>query len=202
MTGAAKNTRLERRKTVMAWSVAGAAMGMVGVSFAAVPLYDLFCRVTGFGGTPNVATEASTEILDRVIKVRFNAVTNSQLDWAFEPVQIEIPVRVGENALAFYEARNQSENPLVGTATFNVTPTKVGEYFSKVDCFCFTEQYLEAGAEADFPVSFYIDPAIAEDRDMDDVKTITLSYTFFDAGSEALERYVAEAATGAHDDDG
>lgn len=191
MTGA---TGLRRRKALVAWAVGGVAMVMVGASFAAVPLYDLFCRVTGFAGTPSVASAPRTAVAsDRVIKVRFAAVTNPALEWEFAPVQAEIPVRVGASALAFYTARNLTDRPLVGTATFNVTPLKVGAYFAKVDCFCFTEQYLPPAGSADLPVSFFIDPAILTDRDMDDVRTITLAYTFFDAGPEALARYVAEA---------
>lgn len=172
---------------------AGLVVGMTGLAFAAVPLYDLFCRVTGFGGTPAIADGAAAEIGERVITVRFNADTQSQLPWRFQPTQRAVNVRVGESGLAFYTAENLSDRPQVGTATFNVTPLKVGSYFTKVDCFCFTEQYLAPGASADLPVSFYIDPAIVDDPETAEITTITLSYMFFDAGEDARERYLAAA---------
>lgn len=152
---------------------------MIGLSFAAVPLYDLFCRVTGYGGTTQVSTTAPGEVLDRVITVRFDASTNVALPWRFSPEQRSVDVRVGESAMAFYAAENPTDTRTVGTATFNVTPLKAGQYFTKVECFCFTEQVLEPGQRVAMPVSFYVDPAIAEDRNLDDVDTITLSYTFF-----------------------
>lgn len=153
--------------------------GMVGLSFAAVPLYDLFCRVTGYGGTTQVSAVAPGDVLDRVITVRFDASTNVALPWRFSPEQRSIDIRVGETAMAFYAAENRSEKRTVGTATFNVTPLKAGQYFNKTQCFCFTEQVLEPGQSVDMPVSFYVDPAIAQDRNLDDVDTITLSYTFY-----------------------
>ena len=153
-------------------------VGMVGLSYAAVPLYDLFCRVTGFGGTTQVAAERSNTVSDRPIKVRFDAMTTN-IDWAFQPIQRQIALKVGENALAFYRATNRASESLTGTATFNVTPLKVGAYFSKVECFCFTEQTLGPGETIEMPVAFYVDPAIDEDPNLKDVKTITLSYTFY-----------------------
>ncbi len=186
----------------MALGLAAVAVGMVGAAYAAVPLYPLFCQVTGYGGTPGVAAGAPLTVGERVIGVRFNADTQSQLPWRFRPAQGEIAVRVGESALAFYRAENLSEEPLVGTATYNVTPLKAGAYFTKIDCFCFTkidcfcftEQFLGPRASADLPVTFYIDPAIEDDRNMDDVHTITLSYMFFNAGAEARERYLSAGA--------
>jgi len=151
---------------------------MIGASYAAVPLYDLFCRVTGFGGTTQVATGPSTIISDRVMKIRFDASVNG-VPWSFQPEQREITVQVGENTIAFYRAENLSDKPVTGTAAFNVTPLKAGLYFDKIDCFCFSEQRLEPGQVVDMPVSFYVDPAILDDGNLDDVKTITLSYTFF-----------------------
>ena len=183
-----------RGKRVVALSLAAVVVAMVGASYAAVPLYNLFCRVTGYGGTTAVADAAPAVVGERVITVRFNADTQSALPWRFRPTQRDMTVRVGESALAFYSAENLSDAPLVGTATYNVTPQKVGAYFVKVDCFCFTEQYLRAGETADLPVSFYVDPAIADDPDMDDIKTITLSYMFFDAGEEAAARYTSAQA--------
>ena len=153
-------------------------VGMVGMSYAAVPLYDLFCRVTGFGGTTQIASERSNTVSDRPIKVRFDAMTTN-IDWAFQPIQRQIELKVGENALAFYRATNRTTSSLTGTATFNVTPLKVGAYFSKVECFCFTEQTLGPGETIEMPVAFYVDPAIDEDPNLKDVKTITLSYTFY-----------------------
>jgi cytochrome c oxidase assembly protein subunit 11 len=153
--------------------------GMVGLSFAAVPLYRLFCQVTGYGGTPRIAAAAPAEASKRLIKVRFNADVQSALPWRFRPVEREIEARVGEPTLAVYQARNLAGSATVGSATFNVTPLKAGPYFSKVQCFCFTEQRLEAGEAVDMTVSFFVDPAIEEDRNLDEVRTITLSYSFF-----------------------
>ena len=183
-----------RGRQVVALSLAVVVVAMVGASYAAVPLYDLFCRVTGYGGTTAVGDAAPGIVGERVITVRFNADTQSALAWRFRPSQRDMTVRVGESALAFYSAENLSDEPLVGTATYNVTPQKVGTYFVKVDCFCFTEQYLRAGETADLPVSFYVDPAIDDDPNMDDIKTITLSYMFFDAGEEAAARYTSAQA--------
>jgi cytochrome c oxidase assembly protein subunit 11 len=155
-------------------------VGMIGLSFASVPLYRLFCQVTGFGGTTQVAEALpSAPALARVIEVRFNADVDPGLPWSFQPVQRSVFVRVGEPGLAFYRARNLSDRPIVGSAAFNVTPMKTGEYFTKVQCFCFDEQTLEPGQEVDMAVSFYIDPEILEDRNVDEVKAITLSYTFY-----------------------
>lgn len=166
----------------------GVVLGMVGLSYASVPLYDLFCRVTGFGGTTQVATSAPTEISDRTIKVRFDASTNPQLAWRFKPKQLEMELKLGETGLAFYEATNQGAVRSWGTATFNVTPQKVGQYFSKIECFCFTEQHLEPGQSIDMPVTFFVDPRIADDPNAQDVHTITLSYTFFPLEEEERQR--------------
>ena len=168
--------------------------GMVGLSFASVPLYRLFCQVTGFGGTTQVAAAPSDVQLERVIKVRFNADVDRGLPWAFQPVEREVRVQVGESRLAFYEATNRSSQDIVGTATFNVTPLKAGQYFNKVACFCFTEQRLAPGETMDMPVSFFIDPAIVDDPAMADVATITLSYTFFRDGA-ASDRLASVPAT-------
>ena len=167
-----------KNKRIMAGCVLAVCF-MIGLSFAAVPLYDLFCRVTGFAGTTQVSAEAPDEVLDRVITIRFDASTNAALPWVFSPEQRSVDVRVGETAMAFYVAENRSDRRTVGTATFNVTPLKAGQYFTKTQCFCFTEQALEPGQNVDMPVSFYVDPALVDDRNMDNVDTITLSYTFF-----------------------
>jgi cytochrome c oxidase assembly protein subunit 11 len=154
--------------------------GMVGASFAAVPLYSLFCRVTGFGGTTQRAEGPAGKVLERKIAVRFDANTNG-LDWNFRPMTRQITLRVGETGEAIFRAENTGGVPLTGTATFNVTPEQAGIYFTKIACFCFTEQTLQAGETLDMPVVFYVDPAIAEDDELDYVRTITLSYTFFPA---------------------
>lgn len=165
--------------------------GMVGLAFAAVPLYRLFCQVTGFGGTTRVAATAptpKTPIAARVA-IGFDANVAPDLPWRFEaPKPIEL--HLGEQGHAVYAARNLGDRPILGTATFNVTPFKAGKYFNKVECFCFTEQVLRPGEAKDFPVTFFVDPALADDADARDVTAITLSYTFFNAGPEALERYL------------
>ncbi|WP_420548214.1 cytochrome c oxidase assembly protein [Curvivirga sp.] len=168
----------QRNKRVAIYTVLSVCF-MVGLTYASVPLYDLFCRVTGYGGTTQQAEEASDVVLDRDVTIRFDASTNAALPWEFDPVQLKIEMKVGQNGVAFYRAKNTSDEIIKGTATFNVTPQKAGPYFVKVDCFCFTEQVLRPGEEVDMPVEFYVDPEIAEDPHMDDIKTITLSYTFF-----------------------
>lgn len=155
------------------------AAGMVGLSFASVPLYEIFCKVTGIGGTPGQSAEAPKEATNVPFSVRFDANTNPGLDWRFEPLQREIKLNLGEEKLAFYRATNLSDKPITGTATFNVTPLKVGRYFVKIECFCFTEQTLKPGESVEMPVSFYVEPDIYENVNNRDVKTITLSYTFF-----------------------
>ena len=156
-------------------------IGMVGLSFAAVPLYRLFCQVTGFGGTTQRADQGADRVLDRTITVRFDANIGNGLGLRFRPVTRQITLRVGETGEAIFRAENVTDTPRTGTATFNVTPEQVGIYFTKIACFCFTEQTLKAGEGIDMPVVFYVDPAIAEDRALDYVDTITLSYTFFPA---------------------
>ena len=175
-----------RNKRVL-WSCVFVVGGMVGLSYASVPLYKLFCQVTGFGGTTQVASESQVEVSEKTIKVRFNADVNSGLNWQFKPEQREITVRLGEDNLAYYMAENMSLTPITGQATYNVTPLKAGQYFNKIACFCFDEQTLEPGQRVDMPVSFYVDPAIAEDINTRDVKTITLSYTFFKAESSSVK---------------
>jgi len=153
---------------------------MGGLAWASVPFYDWFCRVTGFGGTPGQVTAASDEILDKTIKVRFDASLNDGMAWQFTPVEREMELRIGQNGLAFYEAYNPTNRPIAGQATYNVTPYTAGAFFEKVECFCFTEQVLAPGERVEMPVSFYIDPEIVDDRDGQYVHTITLSYTFYE----------------------
>lgn len=180
-----RQVRNQRRNGVTAAIAVGVVAGMIGLSYASVPLYRLFCQVTGFGGTTQVAERAPAEAGERDITIRFNADTGGGMAWRFRPEQREITLKVGEQGLAFYRAENPTGHRIVGTATFNVTPLKAGPYFSKVECFCFTEQALEAGGSAELPVSFFVDPSINDDPNMRDVTTITLSYTFFEVEQNA-----------------
>lgn len=175
-TGDKMQGQANRRTAIAA---ASGAVLMICAAYAAVPLYDLFCRVTGFGGTPQVAEAAPGATGNRTITVRFDASLNRAMPWKFEAPEQAVTLPVGETGLAFYRAENLAAHDVVGTATYNVAPDKAGYYFSKIDCFCFTEQVLRPGEAVDMPVSFFIDPEILEDPEMDDVKTITLSYTFF-----------------------
>ena len=175
-TGDKMQGQANRRTAIAA---ASGAVLMICAAYAAVPLYDLFCRVTGFGGTPQVAEAAPGATGNRSITVRFDASLNRAMPWKFEAPEQAVTLPVGESGLAFYRAENLAAHDVVGTATYNVAPDKAGYYFSKIDCFCFTEQVLQPGEAVDMPVSFFIDPEILEDPEMDDVKTITLSYTFF-----------------------
>jgi cytochrome c oxidase assembly protein subunit 11 len=179
------NERARRKNRIVMVALFGVVFGMVGVSFAAVPLYQMFCRVTGYGGTTQRAEGPAGRILDRVVKVRFNADVNGAMPWNFHPEVREVELRLGEQGMVAYRAENRARVPVTGTATFNVTPEKAGIYFNKIQCFCFTEQRLEPGQAVDMPVSFFVDPALADDRNLDDVHTITLSYTFFRARTDA-----------------
>ena len=186
-----KKTRNSRTATGLLLVV----VGMGSFAYASEPLYRLFCQVTGYGGTTQIADKIipAAVAVDRVVDVRFDANVNHKLPWRFEPVQKEIRVKIGEQTLAFYEATNISDKPLVGTATFNVTPYKAATHFSKIDCFCFTEQVLRPGQTVQMPVSFFIDPEIVKDKDADDLATITLSYTFFqDQDQSAAEELAAQ----------
>lgn len=163
----------------------GLVAGMGGLVAASVPLYELFCRVTGYGGTTRLATTGADEIADRVITVRFDASTYKDMPWHFAPMQREMRVRLGENALAWYVAENPTDEPIIGQATYNVAPAKAGAYFNKIECFCFTEQLLNPHERVEMPVAFYVDPALA-DGNAGEVTTITLSYTFFRAKNVKL----------------
>jgi cytochrome c oxidase assembly protein subunit 11 len=164
---------------------AAVALGMVGLSYASVPLYRLFCQVTGYAGTTQRAEAAPKQASNRMFAVRFDSNVSSNLPWSFKPEQLEVKVRAGEQHLAFYRARNRSDRPLTGTAIFNVTPGEAGQYFNKIECFCFTEQTLNPGESAEFPVSFFVDPAIDRDPDLNTLTTITLSYSFYPANTPA-----------------
>ncbi len=165
---------------------AGVVAGMVGMSYAAVPLYDAFCRITGYGGVTQTADAVSGEVLDRPMTVRFDASRARDMPWAFSPDQTEQTLKIGEVGLAFYTAENPTGRALKGMATYNVTPLKAGAYFVKLDCFCFQEQTLDAGEVADMPVVYFA-ALIADDPELDNVTAITLSYTFHVVGDEGGE---------------
>jgi cytochrome c oxidase assembly protein subunit 11 len=173
------------RKTMLA--CVAIVAGMAGLSAAAVPLYDLFCRVTGYAGTTQTAAKSSGKVVDRILRIRFDASTNTALPWRVAPVQREISMKIGETAVALYQATNYGDESITGTATFNVTPMKVGKYFTKIECFCFTEQRLAPGQTAEMPVTFFVDPAFANDPNLEEVTTITLSYTFYRAEPDEAE---------------
>jgi cytochrome c oxidase assembly protein subunit 11 len=156
----------------------GTVLLMGTLAWAAVPFYDWFCRVTGYGGATGVATSAPDEPLDRTITVRFDASLERGMPWTFRPLQREMQVRIGETGLAFYEVTNPTDRLVAGQASYNVAPFEAGGFFTKIDCFCFTEQVLAPGETVEMPVSFYVDPAIVDDRDAKHVGLITLSYTF------------------------
>ena len=174
--------RLQSRKTRRtAAACAALALGMVGLAYASAPLYDLFCRVTGFDGTPVVRAVGTSRILDRTITVRFDANVAPGLNWQFAPETAEIEARLGETKTVFYRVRNAGSAAATGVATFNIQPGQAGGYFVKMQCFCFNEQTLEAGESMDFPVVFYVDPALADDANLARLPSLTLSYTYFAA---------------------
>lgn len=154
-------------------------IGMTGMAYAAVPLYEMFCKVTGYGGTTKRVEQASDVILDKTIKVRFDANTGPGLAWTFEPVEREVELKIGETVQIMYKARNMASSATTGQATFNVTPQAAGAYFNKVQCFCFTETTLKPGEELEMPVVFFVDPEIVKPVETKGIHTITLSYTFF-----------------------
>jgi cytochrome c oxidase assembly protein subunit 11 len=160
----------------------GLAVAMGGLGFAAVPLYDLFCRVTGFGGTTMRVSEAEAALVQtssRTISVRFDSNVRNGLPWTFRPERSTETLSIGARDMMIFVAKNESDQPVTGTATFNVTPSQAGPYFSKIQCFCFTEQRLEPGQEIRMPVVYFVDPKILDDPDARDIQEITLSYTFF-----------------------
>lgn len=175
--------------------LAGVGVLMVGLSFAAVPFYDWFCRTTGFGGTPLVAVQPSDTILDQTVIVRFDASIEAGMPWEFKPEQRSMTVRLGESGLAFYEAYNPTDRVVAGTASYNVTPASAGGYFTKIECFCFTEQILQPGERISMPVTFYVDPSILQDDDGKHVKEITLSYTFHETALTEDQASLGAAAT-------
>ena len=169
--------RLQGPQRTLAQTVA-LVVTMASMSFAAVPFYDWFCRVTGFGGTTSVGEAGSDLILDRTVKVRFDASLEQGMPWTFKPVVHSMEIRIGETGLAYYEAHNPTSRPVAGTASFNVFPYAAGGYFTKIECFCFIEQVLQPGETVLMPVSFYVDPALVDDREGRFLQEIVLSYTF------------------------
>ena len=156
----------------------GVVVLMGGLAWASVPFYDWFCRVTGFGGVTGVSEVASDDVLDETIKVRFDASRERGMPWEFKPVEREMELRIGETGLAFYEAHNPTDRVVAGSASYNVAPYEAGGFFTKIDCFCFEEQVLQPGERVQMPVTFYVDPAIVDDREGQYIHTITLGYTF------------------------
>ena len=169
-------TERDNNKTLI--KLVGVVCVMVSLSFASVPLYDWFCRVTGYGGTTSVADGGSDLVLDREVTIRFASATERGMPWQFKPVATTMKVKIGETGLAFYEASNPTDRTVAGSASFNVTPFTAGGYFSKIDCFCFEEQVLVPGETVQMPVTFFVDPEIVEDDEAKLIHTITLSYTF------------------------
>ncbi|MFV0244754.1 MAG: cytochrome c oxidase assembly protein [Qingshengfaniella sp.] len=164
------------KRTVL--SLIGVIVVMGSLAWASVPLYDLFCRVTGFGGTTGTADAGSDVVLERTVTVRFDASKDRGMPWEFKPLQRKMEVKLGETGLAFFEANNPTDHPVAGMASYNVTPYAAGGYFTKIECFCFTEQVLQPGERVEMPVTFYVDPEMLDDSEGKFVHTITLSYTF------------------------
>jgi cytochrome c oxidase assembly protein subunit 11 len=193
MAGPSKHDDKKMRGNLIVAAACVAFFGsMIGVTYASVPLYKLFCQVTGYGGTTQQADEASQKILDRTITVRFDANVSPGLAWEFQPDQRDVTMRIGETTKIAYTAKNIFNTPSRGKATFNVVPELAGAYFNKLECFCFTDTTLKPGQSLEMPVVFFVDPEIVNEPDLKDIKTITLSYTFFPSADETP---VASAAS-------
>jgi cytochrome c oxidase assembly protein subunit 11 len=174
----------QSRHGVVALALAGLVATMLGLAFASVPLYRLFCQATGYGGVPQRADRAPNEILDRTIRIRFDANVDRSLPWTFLPDQRVMDVKIGDTALAFFKATNNTDAAVTGRAVFNVAPELAGRYFTKIECFCFKQQTLAAHASAEMPVTFFVDPKIVDDEDTKSISEITLSYTFYRSDKE------------------
>ena len=172
------------RNARLAWRLAGVVGGMLALAYAASPLYEIFCKATGFAGTPVAAVAGERPIIARTVQVRFDSNVDPNLPWRFQPLEREVKVRLGEEHLTTFRVTNVSQRPIVGTSTYNVTPEPAGPWFNKLQCFCFTEQLLMPGQSIDMPVVFFVDPEMDKDRRYDNVRTVTLSYTFFEAKTE------------------
>ena len=185
--------RKVKRDVVIAATCGVVVAGMVGAAFASVPLYNWYCRTTGFGGTTQVSEAAPGQVLDRTLTIRFDSNVAPGLPWRFVPEQNTVQVRIGEVKTVYYKVINMAAREITAQAGYNVTPTTVGLYFHKINCFCFTEQTMKPGETRDMAVVFYVDPSIAKDADQDPLNTITLSYTFFPV--DAPQKPVADAET-------
>ncbi len=197
--GSQKSKGMDDSNMKVAYYSAAVAMTIFGVSYASVPLYKMFCQVTGFGGTTQVADEKKANSVKpveggEILKVYFMANVHSEMPWTFKPTQNEVRVVPGETALAFYTVKNTADHPVMGVATYNVSPPKAGLYFNKIQCFCFEEQRLGAHEEIDMPVFFFIDPEMVDDPAMENVRNITLSYTFFKTGEELPDKEGTQAS--------
>ena len=170
------NLKAQNKKVIFIITFVG--MLMLSLSYAAVPLYDIFCRVTGFGGTTQIASSAPGSTGHPNINIRFESNITDSLNWDFYSKTKTVKIPMGEEETIYYFAKNLSDEPIVGTATFNVTPAKAGQYFMKIDCFCFVEQLLNPGESMNMPVTFFIDPDLYKDENVQEVNEITLSYTF------------------------
>ncbi|MFU7527927.1 cytochrome c oxidase assembly protein [Qipengyuania sp. ASV99] len=196
MASRAIETEMNRKNAKVGVLAFMGALAMLGLGYASVPLYEMFCRVTGFGGTTQVASEADASRAAalgtlREMSIRFDASLARDMPWTFRPAQSTDTIRIGQRDIATYVARNNSDQPITGTATFNVEPAQAGIYFNKIQCFCFTEQTLAPGQEVNMPVLYYVDPAILDDEIIGDIEQITLSYTFHrvkEPVSSALDR--------------
>jgi len=183
-----------RRDVLIAACCGAVVAGMVGAAYASVPFYTWFCRVTGYGGTTQVANQAPQQVLGRTLTIRFDSNVGAGLPWKFEPEQNEIKVHIGEVATVHYRVTNEAAREISGQASYNVSPPQVGAYFTKINCFCFTEQRMKPGETREMAVVFYVDPDLAKDRDQDELNSITLSYTFYRLPDRT--RPVAEAPDG------
>jgi cytochrome c oxidase assembly protein subunit 11 len=180
-----------RRDLVVAFCCGGLVASMVGLSFAAVPFYSWFCRTTGYGGTPQVSKTAPAQVSDRTITVRFDSNVSAGLPWRFEPEQRTIDVKLGQVVTVYYTVTNQAARVTAGQAGYNVSPPTTGSYFTKINCFCFTEQTMAPGETRQMPVVFYVDPSVVNDSDNDGLNTITLSYTFYPVREPAAKPLAA-----------
>ncbi|HZY54452.1 MAG TPA: cytochrome c oxidase assembly protein [Reyranella sp.] len=178
----------------IAWTLVLVTAGMLGMAYAAVPLYQAFCKATGFAGTPLVAQSDDRPVIARTVKVRFDTNVDPGLAWRFEPEQRQVTVHLGEEKLVYFRATNLSQRPIVGAANYNVTPERTAGWFNKIQCFCFTEQLLKPGQSVDMPVIFFVDSDMAKDRAYDDINTITLSYTFHEAKTPRAKELLRDAA--------
>ena len=178
----------------IAWTLVLVTGSMLGLAYAAVPLYQAFCKATGFAGTPLVAQSDDRPVIARTVKVRFDTNVDPGLAWRFEPEQRQVTVHLGEEKLVYFRATNLSQRPIVGAANYNVTPERTAGWFNKIQCFCFTEQLLKPGQSVDMPVIFFVDSDMAKDRAYDDINTITLSYTFHEAKTPHAKELLSGAS--------